>query len=93
MDSNGLADPYVKLHLLPGASKVLRPWLLHGLSSEPEAPTPSHDGHSPHSGSEGQRPQDKTLEGSSFQRPRGSNHTHADMFVGPSAGSFCLPLS
>lgn len=22
MDSNGLADPYVKLHFLPGASKV-----------------------------------------------------------------------
>ncbi|MEQ2224282.1 hypothetical protein ILYODFUR_005846 [Ilyodon furcidens] len=25
MDSNGLADPYVKLHLLPGASKVTAP--------------------------------------------------------------------
>ena len=24
MDSNGLADPYVKLHLLPGASKVTK---------------------------------------------------------------------
>lgn len=33
MDSNGLADPYVKLHLLPGASKVKDAALLH------EAPT------------------------------------------------------
>lgn len=29
MDSNGLADPYVKLHLLPGASKVKDSTLLH----------------------------------------------------------------
>lgn len=29
MDSNGLADPYVKLHLLPGASKVKDRPLLH----------------------------------------------------------------
>lgn len=29
MDSNGLADPYVKLHLLPGASKVKDATLLH----------------------------------------------------------------
>lgn len=29
MDSNGLADPYVKLHLLPGASKVKDVTLLH----------------------------------------------------------------
>lgn len=27
MDSNGLADPYVKLHLLPGASKVTASFL------------------------------------------------------------------
>lgn len=24
MDSNGLSDPYVKLHLLPGANKVVK---------------------------------------------------------------------
>lgn len=48
MDSNGLADPYVKLHLLPGASKVPyglglsasrahRPWQARKVpSSEPK---------------------------------------------------------
>lgn len=33
MDSNGLADPYVKLHLLPGASKVKAAVLLHEAST------------------------------------------------------------
>lgn len=44
MDSNGLADPYVKLHLLPGASKV--PYGLgllargaHGLWKAPKVPS------------------------------------------------------
>lgn len=27
MDFNGLADPYVKVHLLPGACKVIAPSL------------------------------------------------------------------
>lgn len=36
MDSNGLADPYVKLHLLPGASKVrlCLVWVHLGLEME-----------------------------------------------------------
>lgn len=43
MDSNGLADPYVKLHLLPGASKVPYGLVLsasraHGLWKAPRVP-------------------------------------------------------
>ncbi|KAH0625650.1 hypothetical protein JD844_015242 [Phrynosoma platyrhinos] len=34
MDSNGLADPYVKLHLLPGASKVLRVFSIYLFKQE-----------------------------------------------------------
>ena len=44
MDSNGLADPYVKLHLLPGASKVPYGLCLlasgaHGLWKAPKVPS------------------------------------------------------
>ena len=44
MDSNGLADPYVKLHLLPGASKVpyglgLLASRVHGLWKAPKVPS------------------------------------------------------
>ena len=44
MDSNGLADPYVKLHLLPGASKVpyglgLSASRAHGLWKAPKVPS------------------------------------------------------
>ena len=45
MDSNGLADPYVKLHLLPGASKVpygpgLSAGWAHGPWQAPKVPSP-----------------------------------------------------
>lgn len=42
MDSNGLADPYVKLHLLPGASKVQE--IPVNVPSEETSPTISLDG-------------------------------------------------
>lgn len=46
MDHNGLADPYAKLHLLPGASKVRHP--AHGSArphSEPRRPWAQADSH------------------------------------------------
>lgn len=46
MDHNGLADPYVKLHLLPGASKV-RCLFTSSLPGAAPFPLESHQGGSP----------------------------------------------
>lgn len=45
MDHNGLADPYVKLHLLPGASKVRGPPVTTAAQAGLGAPREAHSSH------------------------------------------------
>lgn len=93
MDSNGLADPYVKLHLLPGASKVLGggAGFCQALGSGPEAPPQPTMGKAL-TGWEGAAPPEQNLSPESA-KGQGGAITCTDMFVGPSAGAVGQPLS